>query len=86
MSDLLTVLLITVLILIVVMSEVASAVLPLLIIVFLVPPHERADVAELIAAERKSRRSGLLAIVHQVIRVHRRRCASKRVEADTDRS
>lgn len=40
----------------VVLTELATATLPILIVVLLVPPEERADLAELVAAIDSSRR------------------------------
>ena len=67
MRDLLAVLLITALILIVALSQLMGAVLPILIVVCLVPPHERAVLADLIAAIGGSRRFGLRGAVRAVL-------------------
>jgi hypothetical protein len=43
-------------VILIVLLELAAATLPLLIVVTLVPPHERAELAELLAACDSSRR------------------------------
>ena len=69
MRDLLVIVLITVLVIAVVVTEVLSAVLPPLLVIVLVPPEERAQLAELIATACDTRRFG----IRLAIRIARRR-------------
>lgn len=64
MDDYLIVLLITALVLIVVSLEIMAAVLPILIIVIMVPPEDRAALAHLIAVTGGTNRFGLGSAVH----------------------
>jgi hypothetical protein len=56
MSTLLAVGIVGVLIALIILTELLAATLPLLLVVTMVPPHERAQLAELLAAADHSRR------------------------------
>jgi hypothetical protein len=56
MSTLLAVGIVGVLIALIILTELLAATLPLLLVVTMVPPHERAQLAELLAATDHSRR------------------------------
>ncbi len=63
MRDLIVGMLVALLVFFVAASQVAAAVLPLVIILRLVPPEDRADLADLIAASRNGRGLGIRALV-----------------------
>nr|WP_296071920.1 hypothetical protein [uncultured Actinoplanes sp.] len=61
-------------VLLIVLLELAAAALPLIIIVTLVPPHERAQLAELLASVDSSRRLRLWPALRAAVAA-RRQCA-----------
>lgn len=77
MRDWLIFFLIAALVFIVAISELMAAVLPILIVVTLVPPHERAELAELIAEARGTSRFGMRAVMRAAMAVRKRRMASR---------
>jgi hypothetical protein len=56
MNGLVVLTVVSAVVIIIVLLELAAATLPLLIVLTLVPPHERAQLAELLAACDSSRR------------------------------
>ena len=63
MRDLFLMTLVALLIFFVALSQVAAAVLPLIIIVKLVPPGDRAELADLVSAISRGRGLGMRAVV-----------------------
>ena len=58
-------------IIVIVMMEVIAAVLPVVVVILLVPPHERAGLAELIAAADSSRRLRMWPALRVAVRARR---------------
>ncbi len=61
--------------LVVAVSELLAAVLPVLVVIMLVPPKERADLAALLAATDSSRRLRLWPALRLAVRARRARTA-----------
>jgi putative exporter of polyketide antibiotics len=61
------------LVLLVVLTELAAAALPLIIVITLVPPHERAQLAEVLAACDSSRKLRLWTALDAAVKVRRLR-------------
>ena len=68
---------------VVVALEALAAVLPLLIVVVFVPPHERAALAQVLAAVDSSPRLRLLPALNAAVAVRRRQLHRGRVAAGT---
>lgn len=61
-----------------VLTEITSAVLPIVIVLLFVPPHERADLARLIAACDSSRRLRLWPALRVAVLARRRQAEAAR--------
>jgi hypothetical protein len=68
---------------VVVLMEIAAAALPLIIVITLVPPGERAELADLLAACDSSRRLRLWTALHAAVAARRLR---RRRDTDLDSS
>jgi hypothetical protein len=71
MRELLVVAIVGVLVLVVALTEIAAATLPVLIVVLLVPPEERAGLAEVIAAADSSHRLRLWRALRMAVAARR---------------
>jgi len=78
MRDLVLFLMISALVVVLALVELLAAVVPLLIVVSLVPPEERAGLAELIATVDSRRRLRLWPALRLAVRARRSRAARKR--------
>jgi len=65
------------LVFVVVVSEILSALLPLLVVVTLVPPSERQGLAELLAAADSSRRLRFWSALRVAVAIRRRQHAGR---------
>jgi hypothetical protein len=77
MNELVVVAAVSTVVLVVVLTELAAAAVPLLIVVTLVPPHERAELATLLAACDNSRRLRLSSAMRVAVMARRQQRANR---------
>jgi putative exporter of polyketide antibiotics len=77
MTTLIVVGIVGVLVVVVALTEVVAAAVPLLLVITMVPPQERAQLAELIAATDRTRRLRLWPALRAAIAARRHREQSK---------
>ncbi len=85
MNDLTVVAAVAGLVMLFVLAEIATAVLPLILVVALVPPEQRRDLADVLAAYDSSRKLRLWPALRAAVKVRREQIRDRNLNPGRDR-